>query len=60
MIIIQKKNVYLILKDLGIDPDSLEFKEVPESKYLTKPQGYFDNENSVNRFYDLVNYLSNK
>ena len=23
-------------------------------------QGYFDNENSVNRFYDLVNYIASK
>jgi|TARA_B100001964_G_C13990799_1_gene490552 hypothetical protein len=48
---------YRNIKDLGIDPDSLEFKEVPESKYLTKPQGYFDNE-SV--YQESINAEKNK
>ena len=32
-------------------------KLIGDNIYL---QGYFDNENSVNRFYDLANYISNQ
>ena len=32
-------------------------KYIGDNIYL---QGYFDNENSVNRFYDLANYISNQ
>jgi glyceraldehyde 3-phosphate dehydrogenase len=62
------KNLYgLDYKDIGpevhncTDYSTVFIKEAIKSLndnfYL---QGYFDNENSVNRFYDLANFISSK
>ena len=62
------KNIYgMIDKDLGPEVHNCtvfssvfikeNIKVIDNQLYI---QAYFDNENSVNRFYDLLNFLSNK